>query len=77
MARTRYFVVFAPNHYGSGGSNINDTTTVLSAHVTYRNALKSIQDTTTLVIRFGPLRKGDNFARHSENHYPYATGDES
>lgn len=64
--KTRYFVVFAPGHYG-------DTCKVLSSHYTYRRAIKAIQDTTTLVIREGNKRKGETFTRASESIYPYAT----
>lgn len=63
--RTRYFVVFAPGHYG-------DTCKVLSSHYTYRAASRAIEDTTTLVIREGHLRKGDTFFRVDEPLFPYA-----
>ena len=76
MARTKFFVVPAPNHYGAGSDlGSNDTTTVISAYCSYRAALKGIESTTTLCIRVGPLARGANFARHSENHYPLATGE--
>lgn len=67
----RYFVVFAPHHYDG------PATKVLSAHKSYPAALKAIESTTTLVIRYGNKRKGEMFARASEVLFPYATGDES
>ena len=66
---TRFFVVFAPGHMG-------EACKVLSSHRTYRAALKRIQDTTTLVIRCGTLRKGETFfANNADYWFPYATGE--
>lgn len=65
---SKFFVVFAPGHYG-------DSCKILSSHRTYAAALKRIADTTTLVIRQGKLKKGDTFYRTSEAVYPYASGE--
>lgn len=70
--KTRYFVTFAPGHYG-------DAAAVLSAHFTYWAALRAIADTTTLCVRYdesGSKRKGDRMRRAVEALYPLATGDE-
>ncbi len=77
MKKTRFFVVFASGHGGA-------RSTVLSAHYTYRAALKAIRDTTMLCIRVGHKRKGDDwyafYADVCEQEtglliYPYATGE--
>lgn len=66
IKRTRFFVTFAPGHYG-------DVAKVLSSHHTYAAALKRIQDTTILCIRVGHLHKGERFSRSRESYYPLAT----
>ena len=63
--RTRYFVVFAPGHYGG-------SCRVLSAHRSYRAALDAIEGTTTLCVREGHKARGDIFFRVDEPLYPYA-----
>lgn len=75
MSSARYFVCFAPNHHGDEG------TKVLSVHRTYPNALKRIESTTTLCVRYdalGHVRRGQALnANTVDGHFPLATGDES
>lgn len=63
--KTRYFVTAAPGHYG-------DRTPVLSAHASYRAALRFAAP--GHVVREGNKRKGDSFLRSSEQHYPPVNG---
>ena len=60
---TSYFVAPAPGHYG-------DRARVISAHRTLQAARKAA--TRGFVVRAGGKRKGDEWLRADEQHYPIA-----
>lgn len=60
-AKTSYFVVPAPGHYG-------DKTRVVSSHTTRAAAERALIK--GFVARKGDLKKGDEFLRSSESIYP-------
>lgn len=60
---TAYFVVPAPGHYG-------DRSRVLSSHRTAKAARRAAG--AGYVVRQGALRKGAEWLRSSEQHYPIA-----
>lgn len=63
MTKTQYFVTPAPGHYG-------DRARVISAHATLAAAKRAA--TSGYVARVGTLRKGAEWLRSSEQHYPVA-----
>jgi hypothetical protein len=69
--KTTYFVVPAPGYYG-------DRATVISSHRTLRAALRAARllgNHVSFVVRCGPLRRGHQWLRSMEQHYPPALGE--